>query len=257
MTATLENLISQLGSYQPYKPLTDQEIRTQASQRYQSEYDQKRLSAQQAWENDDAALARELSGLQKSYDAQRASSAAQTRNTYSQADRHALSRGMQRSSFSEATLANIDLAGNQAMREIDEAQTAHEKEISEKRTERSMQLSQTLKQLDSDQRSDELAYADALAAREYDRGVNSQNTYRDFAMQIYEYQHELEQEAAEQARWRAEFNAKYGSGGGDGRSGSASRKNSAGSTSTASTPSFQALVKKPGEIRKNQREMTK
>ena len=247
MATTLETLISQLDSYQPYKPLTDEEIRTQAAQRYQSVYDQKRLSAQQAYENDDAALARELSGLQKSYDAQRVSSAAQTRNTYSQADRHALSRGMQRSSFNEATLANIDLAGDNALREIDQAQTENEKEISEKRTALSAQLSQTLRQLDSDRRSDELAYADELTAREYDRSVNSQNTYRDLAMQIYEYQHQLEQEAAEQSRWQAEFNAKYGGGGG---SGGGSRKRS----TTAETQTQSPAAHTSG-VRKNQKEM--
>ncbi len=247
MATTLETLISQLDSYQPYKALTDEEIREQAARRYQSVYDQKRLSAQQAYESDDAALARELSGLQKSYDAQRSSSVSQTRNTYSQADRHALSRGMQRSSFNEATLANIDLAGDQALREIDQAQTDHETEISEKRTERSMQLSQTLKQLDSDQQSAELAYADELAAREYDRSVNSQNTYRDLAMQIYEYQHELEKEAAEQARWQAEFYAKYGGG----SSGGGGRKRS---SAAASQPSKTTAVTTSG-VRKNQKEM--
>lgn len=251
MAATLESLISQLGSYQPYKPMTDEEIRTQAAQRYQSVYDQKRLSAQQAYESDDATLARELSGLQKSYDAQRASSQAQTRSTYSQADRHSLSRGMQRSSFNEATLANIDLAGDQALRGIDQAQTAHEQQIGEKRTERSAQLSQTLRQLDTDQQRDELAYADELAAREYDRAVNSQNTYRDLAMQIYEYQHELEKEAAEQARWQAEFNARYGGGGSGG--GRSSRK----STGVAPAPTFQALVVKPSQLKKHERETTK
>ncbi len=245
MAATLENLISQLESYQPYKALSDEEIRDQASRRYQSLYDQKRLSAQQAYESDDAALARELSGLQKSYDAQRASSAAQTRSTYSQADRHALSRGMQRSSFNEATLANIDQAGDQAIRAIDQAQLDHETEIGEKRTGLSQQLSQTMKQLEADQRSDELAYADELTAREYERSVASQNTYRELALQLYEYQHELEQEAAEQARWQAEFNAKYGGSGG----GNGGRRRTA--SSGAKTESAAA---KASGVRKNQKE---
>lgn len=249
MAETLEKLISQLETYQPYKALTEDEIRQQASQRYQGVYDQKRLNAQQAYENEDAALARELSGLQKSYDAQRASSAAQTRSTYSQADRHALSRGMQRSSYNEATLAGIDLAGDQAQRAINRMQTEHEAQIGEKRTDLSRQLSQTLSQLNASQKSDELAYADELSAREYERSVNSQNTYRDLAMQLYEYQRELEKEEAEQARWQAEFNAKYGQGG---SSGGTSRKRTSTAASTAKAAA--APVKSSG-VRANQKDM--
>lgn len=245
MAATLENLISQLGSTQPYEPLTDEEIRKQASARYQSVYDQKRLSAQQTYESGDAALARELSGLQKAYDRQRASSAAQTRAAYSQADRHALSRGMQRSSYNEGTLANISLAGDAALRAIDQAQTDQEADIGQKRTLLSDQLSQTLKQLDADRQSDTLAYADELTAREYDRAAESRSAYNQLAMQLYEYQHELEKEAAEQARWQAEFNARYGGGSGGG----GSRKRSASvAQQTASA------AKTVSNVRKNQKE---
>lgn len=221
MSSTLEKLIENLQGNAAYKPLTQEEIRKQSEQRYQSVYDEKRLSAKQTYENEDAALARELAGLQKSYDDRRASSSAQTKLAYSRADRHALSRGMQRSSYNEATLANIDLAGNADLRRIDEAQAEHEAQIGEKRTLLGKQLSDTLSQLSASQRSDELAYADELAAREYDRGVNSANTANQLAMKLYEYQHQLETEAAEQARWQAEFNAKYGDGssssGGGGR----------------------------------------
>ena len=65
MATTLETLISQLVNNQHYTPLTQEEIQKQASRRYQSVYDQKRQNAQQTYEADDAALARELSGLQK------------------------------------------------------------------------------------------------------------------------------------------------------------------------------------------------
>ena len=249
MASTLENLIAQLQDNEPYKPLTQEEIQKQAARRYQSVYDQKRLSAQQTYESEDAALARELSGLQKSYDEQRASSAAQTKLTYSQADRHALSRGMQRSSYTEGTLANIGLAGDAAQREIDQAQTEHEAQIGEKRTLLNTQLSQTLKQLSADQQSDEQAYADELSAREYDRRVNSQNAANQLAMQLYEYQHQLEVEAAEQARWQAEFNARYGEGGSSGSGGRG------GSRKTASVASnAQKAVSTVSAVRKNQKE---
>ena len=249
MASTLENLIAQLQDHEIYQPLTEEEIQKQAAQRYQSMYDQKRMTAQQTYEADDAALARELSDLQKSYDAQRTSSAAQTRNTYSQADRHALSRGMQRSSFNESTLANIDLAGNAALRGIDQAQTEHETQIGEKRTLLSAQLSQTLRQLDADQQSDVLAYADELAAREYERSVNSLNTANQLAMKLYEYQHELEREAAEQARWQAEFNARYSE---ESASGGSTRSKKTASSAPAVQSSKPAGV---SSVQKNRKEL--
>jgi len=169
------------------------------------------MSAQHSYETEDAALGRQLAGLQESYDRERAQSEAQTRQTYAQAGRHALSRGMQRSSYTGATLANIDLAGDRALEEIGRAQTAQENDISEQRTQLSRQLADQLSQYDADQLRDQLAYQDELEAREYDRMTQSVNTHNELAMKIYEYQHQLEQEAVEQARWQAEFNAKYGS----------------------------------------------
>lgn len=245
MASTLEKLIAGLQGSQPYQPLSQEEIRKQANTRYQSVYDRKRLDAQQSYETEDAALARELSGLQQSYDAQRASAGAQNRLAYSQADRHALARGMQRSSFQEANLASISLAGAAARQEIDEEQARKEAEIGEKRTLLSTQLSNTLRQLNAGQQSDELAYADQLSDREYERSTASRAAADQLAIQLYEYQHQLEVEAAEMARWRAEFNARYGdgsvfSGGG--------RKNK----TAASAPKEQPA--KTSGVRKNQKE---
>ena len=250
MASTLENLIAQLQGGDSYTPLTQEEIQKQAAQRYQSVYDQKRLTAQQTYENEDAALARELSGLQKNYDQQRPSASAQTKAAYSQADRHALSRGMQRSSYNESTLTNIDLAGNAELREIDEAQTAHEMQIGEKRTLLGKQLSDTISQLNASQQSDEQAYADELAAREYERSAASRQNANELAMKLYEYQHELDVEAAEQARWQAEFDAKYGDGSGSSGGGGSKKK-------TTAAAAQKTVVSTVSGTRKNQKEMMK
>lgn len=252
MATTLETLISKLEGAQPYTPLTQEEIRRQAAQRYQSVYDQKRLNAQQTYETEDAALARELSGLQAGYDQQRQSAKAQNQLAYSQADRHALSRGMQRSSFNEGTLAGISLAGESAQRAIDREQHKGEAELGEKRTLLSSQLGRTLQQLNESQKSDELSYADELTAREYERATQTQNVYNQLAMQIYEYQHQLEREAVEQARWQATFNARYGEGGGSG--GSRGRSKTAASAQPAQTASKPAAV---STVRRNQKDMLK
>ena len=248
MTKALEQLIGEMEKQKPYQPLSGEAIRTQAQNRYQSVYDQKRLDARQAYETGDAALARELSGLQKTYDEQRRAAAAQTKDTYSQADRHALSRGMQRSSYNEANLTGICLAGDAAQRDIDEAQAQQESAIGEKRTLLSQQLAQTISSLNAAQKNDELSYTDELTKQERQREQESQSSFRQLALQLYEYQHQLEQEAEEQARWQAEFRAKYGD--------QTATASSANRRTSASSAAVAAPAASGTGVRRNQRDMS-
>lgn len=182
MARTLEKLMGRMGG----------STYDQAMRRYQSVYDQKRLAAKQAYETTDASLARELAGLKDAYDQQRRQSAADTAQAYSQADRLALSRGMQRSSYTGATLGNISLSGMADQRRIDGEQTKQESGIASQRTLLSAQLSQQLKQYDADQQNDALAYADELRREQQ------------------QYQLQLQQMQMDYAMWKAEFDAKYG-----------------------------------------------
>lgn len=184
MAKTLEKLIGRMGRGDSYY--------NQAMQRYQSVYDQKRLTAKQAYETTDASLARELAGLQDSYDQQRKQSAGDTARAYSQADHQALSRGMQRSSYTGATLGNISLSGIADQRRIDENQQKQESDIARQRTLLSSQLAQQLRQYDADQQNDALAYADELRREQQ------------------QYQLQMQQMRMDYEMWKAEFNAKYG-----------------------------------------------
>ena len=174
------------------------------------------------------------SPCQDTYSRERGRSASQTEAIYRQAGRQALSRGMQRSSYHNANLTNIHLAGEAAQQEISREQAEAESDVNEQRSLLSRQLAAQIAGYDAQQRTDVLGYLDELAAREYDRTVQSQNTHTQLAMKLYEYQHQLEVEAAEQARWQAEFNAKYG--GGSSGGGGGSRKKT--SSSKTASPSF-------------------
>ena len=238
MAATLEELMNQLNNYQPYEAMTQEEMSQAAENRYRALYDQKRLSAQQAYETSDAALARELTALQDTYSRERDRSKAENENLYRQAGHQALSRGMQRSSYHNANLVNIGLAGEAAQQRISREQLQAEGDVNEQRSLLSRQLATQIAEYDAQQRTDVLGYLDELEAREYDRTVQSHNTYTQLAMKLYEYQHQLEVEAAEQARWQAEFNAKYGGGSSGGGSGSKKK-----TTTTASASSTTTAVK--------------
>ena len=230
MAKSLEELMAQIQkNQQAYTPLTQKQMQEQATNRYKPVYDQKKLSAQQAYDTSDQALAQQLAGLQATYDKQREQSRENTALTYSAADRQALGRGMQRSSYNNATLANINLKGNEALQAISDTQAAQEKNIGDQRTMLAQQLANQLAQYDEAQQAEILAYMDELSAREYDRAQNANQ----LAMQLYQYQFQKEQADREQANWQAQFNAQYGGSSGGGSS-SGSRKNSSSNSNSKS-----------------------
>ncbi len=96
--------------------------------------------------------------------------------------------------------------------------------------------------LNASQKNDEMAYADELTRQEHQRAEESRNSFRALAMQLYEYQHQLEQEAEEQARWQAEFRARYG-------------EPSAGSRKTSVSASAAASAVSGTGVRRNQRDL--
>jgi len=211
MTDSLEKLLSALRT-PAYTALTQEEMEKQAARRYQSVYDQKRLSAKQTYEAGDQALARQLETIQSAYEVQRAQSDAAYRKAYAQAGRQALTRGMQRSSYTGATLAGISRAGAQARHSITGEQTAKEQDIASQRTLAAQQLSAQLAQYDAAQKNDELAYLDQLEQREYDRAFQSQAAANNLAFSLYNARTEQEQQEYQrrqdelnQQNWLREF----------------------------------------------------
>ena len=201
-----------------YTPKTGKQIRDEANRNIGGKYAAQRLAAEQAYQTNDQALARELAGLQAAYDEQRDQSAESYDNAMRQADRQSTNRGMQRSSFNNATLSNIATEGLEARQKINEAQTEHEGNIDAQRTLLAKQLQSTLQQQTA-QKMDELnAYIAAEEQKEYDRQQANIAQQNQLAMQLYQFQHQLEQERQQQANWQAQFDAQYGgrTGGGSG-----------------------------------------
>lgn len=212
MAKTLEELLAEYQKNGAYTPLTQEQMQKQATARYDSIYGQKKLSANQAYQRNEQALTSQLAGLQSTYDKQREDTAKGFRQSYSTADRQSLRRGMQRSSYNNMLLANIDLAGQEAQQDINDAQAEREAAINEQRTLASQQLAQQIAQYEAAQKADELAYLDELTAREYDRGVAAQGTANDLAMAIYNAQKQQEQmdyqkqqDLLAQQNWQAQF----------------------------------------------------
>lgn len=221
-----------------YTPKTGKQIRDEANRNIGGKYAAQRLAAEQAFQTNDQALAREKAGLQAAYDEQRDQSAESYDNAMRQADRQSTNRGMQRSSFNNATLSNIATEGLEARQKINEAQTEHEGNIDAQRTLLAKQLQSTLQQQTA-QKMDELnAYIAAEEQKEYDRQQANIAQQNQLAMQLYQFQHQLDQERQQQANWQAQFEAQYGgrtggSGGSGGGSGGKDPKPTGGLDLTA------------------------
>ena len=216
MATTLDELIATLQKSQnnAYQPLTQEQIQQKAVNRYSSLYDQKRNDLQTEYEQNKSALNQQLAGLQKSYDKEREATAENYRKTASQTDRYSLSRGMQRSSYNNATIANIGLKGNKALGDIDAAQRTAEGNLGEPKKLLEQQYIRQQNQYNQNQANDILAYIDELEAREYERGQTDTNLRNQLALQLYNYQFQREQAAQDQANWQAQFDAQYGRRGG-------------------------------------------
>ena len=167
-----------------YTPTTAQDRQQQAQNEYKSYYDQLRLAAQQAADQTDLALQQQRAGLQDTYDRQRESTREQYANTYSQADRQMLGRGMQRSSYGAQTLANIAEKGAKAQGELDRLQGEAESNIDAQRTQIAQQLAAQLRQYDTSMQSDILARKRQLEDQDYDRRTAAQQYNNNFALQL-------------------------------------------------------------------------
>ena len=229
----LQELIEGLQT-STYVPKSQEELQQKAQNRYQSVYDQKRLSAQQEYERNAAALDKQLAGLGAAYDKQREESAKSYAQAYSQADRNLLSKGMQRSSYGAQVLSNVQLEGAEAQQEISDQEAAKRLGLEDEQALLAQQLAAQLKSYDAQQAADILAYMEELEQQEYDREQQAIQYQNNLSMQIYEYLMGEKQAETEQSRWQSEFdlalkqyedNKKKSSGGGSYNNGGTSTKN--------------------------------
>ena len=137
-----------------YTAKTAEEIQAQAATEYQSYYDQLKLAAQQQTDTQDLLYQQQKSGLGTTYGNQITASQKEYASTYSQAGRETLSRGMQRSTYNNQTLANVNTKAAEAKQTIYDAQAAAESNIEGQRTSLASQLAAQIMQYDASQAAD-------------------------------------------------------------------------------------------------------
>lgn len=261
MATTIEELQKKLNSniYTPktdeYTPKTDEQIRPEAQNKYKGTYEQNRLNAQQACDMTAQQLRNQPATLGTAYEQQAETAKGATAASISAADRNSISRGMQRSSYNAATLANLQNQGNETIADIMEDRTAAEAALAEQQTLAAQQLQQ-LAQLDSSCASDVQAAIDTLKEQEYARQIESEQYVNNLLMQLYEMEensraNDLALKLQEEQLKAAQRQNSTSSGGGS-SSGSAGKTSA--STATVSTQpanNTEALLEKLSGLNSN------
>ena len=186
-----------------YTPRTEQQRREQSENLYRNQLNQALLSAQQQYDTSDLALQNQLSGLERSTQRQIESQQRNTRQAISQADRRALSRGMQRSSYNNDTLANLQLKGDEAVANIEQARTDTENSVAAQRALLAQQLAQNLTAAQSQYEGNVIASMQQMEDQDYQRGLAADQFNSNTQLQLYQAQQADAQRAQQQAQFDA------------------------------------------------------
>lgn len=188
---SVDELAESLSASQ-FTPKTDAELRSQAETMYKNQRDQAILSAQQSHDSSVAALNSQLAALDTAYARQAEQQKRATAASRANADRQSLSRGMQRSSYNNATLANIDLAGEKALAQIAQNQTNDVNSVNSQISQLQQQLQQNISSANSSFENSVLAKLAELQANQYSKQQTAQATNNDILMQLYQLQKNAE-----------------------------------------------------------------
>lgn len=205
---TVDELTQSLNR-ETYTPRTDEQLQQSAENRYQSIYDQKKLTAQQNFDTKDQAYQQQLKQLQDNLSMSQQEVMKDTASNIAAANRYQVTRGMQRSSYGAANQARLEAAGNANLANLLRQYNTDAGGIQGNRTLLAQQLADTLAQYDIDYLADVNAYVDEQKQLDYDRKVAADQYANELALQLFE------------------ISQKYGSYGGSG----GSRRSSSGGSS--------------------------
>ena len=181
---SIEELAAALEKFN-YTPRTEAERRAQSENLYRTQLEQALRNAQQTYEESDLALANQLIGLDTGYDRQRQSQEEAIRSAISQADRRALSRGMQRSTYNNATLANLQNKGNEALARIEENRANDRAGVEAQRAQLSRNLARAREGANADFQNQVLAEMQRMADEDYQRRLTADQNNNSTQLQLY------------------------------------------------------------------------
>lgn len=170
-----------------YTVRTDDELRTEAQNKYASTYNQKNLAAQQSYATSDLAYQQQLQTLADELATSQQQTIKDTADSVASADRYSLTRGMGRASYSVANRAKIQNQGIDNLASIMKQYSSNVGSVQSSRTQLAQQLADTLAQYEIDYQNDLNSYIDEQKKLDYDRKVAADEAYNKVQMALYEY----------------------------------------------------------------------
>lgn len=186
MAMSLNELTQKLNQ-ETYVPRTDEQLKSEAENRYASIYGQKKLTAQQNYDASDLAYQKQLQSLTDTLALNQQALQRETANSIANANRYQVTRGMQRSSYGAANNARLEAAGNANLAQLLRQYGTDAGNIESNRTLLARQLADTLAQYDIDYLNDINAYIDEQKQIDYDREQAALQNQNQILMALYEY----------------------------------------------------------------------
>lgn len=186
MAMSLNELTQKLNQ-ETYVPRTDEQLKSEAENRYASIYGQKKLTAQQNYDASDLAYQKQLQSLTDTLALNQQALQRETANSIANANRYQVTRGMQRSSYGAANNARLEAAGDANLAQLLRQYGTDAGNIESNRTLLARQLADTLAQYDIDYLNDINAYIDEQKQIDYDREQAALQNQNQILMALYEY----------------------------------------------------------------------
>lgn len=170
-----------------YTPRTDEQLRTEAQNKYASTLNQKKLAAQQSYETNDQIYQQQLQTLADDLTLGQQQITKNTADSAAAADRYSVTRGMARASFSVANKARIQNEGVNNLANLMKQYSTNVSGVQNKRTQLAQQLADTLAQYEVENVNNINTYIDEQKKLDYDRKVAADKAYNDVQMALYQY----------------------------------------------------------------------
>lgn len=206
MALDLTALGNQLRSAMPKSvQRTDTQLREAASNKYAPIYNAQVEGAQQAQQQSDLSLAQRIERLLPEYQKNAENIEKSTTSAFNQQNRQVLSRGMQRSSYNNATLGNIQIAGMKALAQNDEQRTTEVNQINAQRSQMEQQLAQTLARLEADKEMNIAGYTDEMRQQDWSNAMTGYQTLQNLETTLAEMGYRQERDAVTDSQWQQQF----------------------------------------------------
>ena len=170
-----------------YTVRTDEQLRTEAENKYAASYNQQKLAAQQSFAASDLAYEQQLKTLEDDLALGQQQVIKDTADSAASADRYSMTRGMSRASYSVANKARIQNEGVNNLANLMKQYSGKVGGVQANRTQLAQQLADTLAQYDIDHMNNVNSYVDQQKQLDYDRKVAADKAYNDIQMALYQY----------------------------------------------------------------------